>query len=320
MIFLTTLIGAGQGLFVALFAAELGALFELLPAPRARWFYVCGSLIALALTGAGLVSSFFHLGRPERAWRSAAQWRTSWLSREVIVLPVFMGIVAAVRASRIFPVAETSPRCPGRRGRRDDRAGRRRDLLRLRAVRLHGHDLRLPAVPAGMAHAAHRRQLHRSSAARPGSRSRPRFSTALRARARRLLRGLRAGIFTLLGFVGRAASLGATRGCARSRRCRPRSASSTRGSCRRRRVRWAARSTRASSSTAARRGRCARSGGSSSLALFALPLLLFAAGLAGAPAVIGAAFAVQYAGLLAERWFFFAQANHPQNLYYQAIG
>jgi DMSO reductase anchor subunit len=24
-------------------------------------------------------------------------------------------------------------------------------------------------------------------------------------------------------------------------------------------------------------------------------------------------------GLLAERWFFFAQANHPQNLYYQNI-
>jgi DMSO reductase anchor subunit len=32
-----------------------------------------------------------------------------------------------------------------------------------------------------------------------------------------------------------------------------------------------------------------------------------------------AAFAVQYAGLLAERWFFFAQARHPQNLYYQAV-
>jgi DMSO reductase anchor subunit len=29
--------------------------------------------------------------------------------------------------------------------------------------------------------------------------------------------------------------------------------------------------------------------------------------------------AVQFAGLLAERWFFFAQANHPQNLYYQVI-
>ncbi|HYX66199.1 MAG TPA: hypothetical protein VE935_18420 [Burkholderiales bacterium] len=32
------------------------------------------------------------------------------------------------------------------------------------------------------------------------------------------------------------------------------------------------------------------------------------------------ALALQYAGLLAERWYFFAEANHPQNLYYQAIG
>jgi hypothetical protein len=32
-----------------------------------------------------------------------------------------------------------------------------------------------------------------------------------------------------------------------------------------------------------------------------------------------AALLVQYAGLLAERWYFFAEARHPQNLYYQAI-
>jgi DMSO reductase anchor subunit len=32
-----------------------------------------------------------------------------------------------------------------------------------------------------------------------------------------------------------------------------------------------------------------------------------------------AAFAVQYVGLILERWFFFAQANHPQNLYYQTV-
>ena len=37
------------------------------------------------------------------------------------------------------------------------------------------------------------------------------------------------------------------------------------------------------------------------------------------PALAAIAFALQYAGLLAERWFFFAQANHPQNLYYQAV-
>jgi DMSO reductase anchor subunit len=48
-------------------------------------------------------------------------------------------------------------------------------------------------------------------------------------------------------------------------------------------------------------------------AAFVIPAVLLAAAL---PA---AAFAVQYAGLLAERWFFFAQANHPQNLYYQVI-
>ena len=40
----------------------------------------------------GLIASFFHLGRPERAWRAAAQWRTSWLSREVIVLPALMAM------------------------------------------------------------------------------------------------------------------------------------------------------------------------------------------------------------------------------------
>jgi DMSO reductase anchor subunit len=32
------------------------------------------------------------------------------------------------------------------------------------------------------------------------------------------------------------------------------------------------------------------------------------------------AFIIQYAGLLAERWYFFAEAQHPQNLYYQTVG
>ena len=29
--------------------------------------------------------------------------------------------------------------------------------------------------------------------------------------------------------------------------------------------------------------------------------------------------ALQAPGLVAERWFFLAQANHPQNLYYQTV-
>ena len=51
-----------------------------------------------------------------------------------------------------------------------------------------------------------------------------------------------------------------------------------------------------------------------------IPALLLGLGLwAGSPRALPLAFAVQYLGLLVERWFFFAQANHPQNLYYQAI-
>jgi DMSO reductase anchor subunit len=54
--------------------------------------------------------------------------------------------------------------------------------------------------------------------------------------------------------------------------------------------------------------------------VFPAPLLLAWAGLGSdrtGPWL--AAFVVQYLGLLAERWFFFAQANHPQNLYYQTV-
>jgi sulfite dehydrogenase (quinone) subunit SoeC len=47
--------------------------------------------------------------------------------------------------------------------------------------------------------------------------------------------------------------------------------------------------------------------------------LLLGAGLASSATLVVAAFLAQYAGLVAERWFFFAEANHPQNLYYQAI-
>lgn len=53
---------------------------------------------------------------------------------------------------------------------------------------------------------------------------------------------------------------------------------------------------------------------------FPVPALMLAAGMhEGSSRLLAAAFLVQFAGLLAERWFFFAQAQHPQNLYYQAI-
>ena len=100
VLFLTTLIGAGQGLAIALFLADLGSRVGWLPA-AGSWFVALGAAVALVLTGLGLLSSFFHLGRPERAWRSATRWRTSWLSREVIVLPMFMGALAAYALAQV---------------------------------------------------------------------------------------------------------------------------------------------------------------------------------------------------------------------------
>ena len=55
--------------------------------------------------------------------------------------------------------------------------------------------------------------------------------------------------------------------------------------------------------------------------VFPIPVILLWAGLESADqGLLLLAFVVQYLGLLFERWFFFAQANHPQNLYYQVVG
>ncbi len=107
VIFLTTLIGVGQGLFLALYTGQLYSVIQVLPVQDSPGFYGYGSLLALAFLAAGLLASFFHLGHPERAWRSAAMWKTSWLSREVIVLPAFMSmtfIYAMIHISGWNPV------------------------------------------------------------------------------------------------------------------------------------------------------------------------------------------------------------------------
>ena len=114
VLLLTTLIGAGQGLFLALFAAEVVARVGLMPMPD-RTFFAGGGALALLLTGAGLVASIFHLGHPERGWRAASRWRTSWLSREIIVLPLFMAGLfgwsvahyAGIRATGMLGVVTT---------------------------------------------------------------------------------------------------------------------------------------------------------------------------------------------------------------------
>src|SRR5438552_14574361 len=77
IVFFTTASGAGFALLMLLgLAVPLGLL------PASVWFGFVALAIAIVLAVAGLVSSVFHLGRPERAWRAFSQWRSSWLSRE----------------------------------------------------------------------------------------------------------------------------------------------------------------------------------------------------------------------------------------------
>lgn len=92
MIFFTTLAGAAQGLLLVLVALDLARAAGLVDAPTA--LFLAGTVVVLLMSGAGLVAATFHLGHPLRAWRAMAMWRTSWLSREVIVLPAFMALVA----------------------------------------------------------------------------------------------------------------------------------------------------------------------------------------------------------------------------------
>lgn len=92
VIFLTTLIGMGQGLFLAIYTEQVYSVLDVVEKSSTDTFYSLASAVSLMLLILGLIASIFHLGRPERAWRAASMWRTSWLSREVIVLPVVMGL------------------------------------------------------------------------------------------------------------------------------------------------------------------------------------------------------------------------------------
>src|SRR4029077_9869550 len=80
IIFFTTASGAG---FALMLLIGIGVPLALLPANAGFGFAALAT--AFALAAGGLVSSVFHLGRPERAWRAFSQWRSSWLSREGVM-------------------------------------------------------------------------------------------------------------------------------------------------------------------------------------------------------------------------------------------
>jgi DMSO reductase anchor subunit len=291
VILLTTLIGAGQGLFLALVSVE--AL-----SGASRGFFVIGAAISLVLLGAGLAASFFHLGHPERAWRSAAKWRTSWLSREVIVLPAFMAAVfawgvahwlgwptlgfaaaAALLALALYLCTAMIYACL--------------PFLQEWHSPLTVVNYLVLGCASGFTLAAAWAGLAAHAVAAP-------------------LAAAAVG-WTLLGLATRGASL------ARNARLKARSNLQSAIGVKHPRIAQKAQGAIAGSFNT-REFFHGRGPGTLRkvkwlflVGAFILPAALLVGGF---PSL---AFIVQFAGLMAERWFFFAQANHPQNLYYQAV-
>jgi DMSO reductase anchor subunit len=67
------------------------------------WAFLSLGALVLALSTA-------HLGRPERAWRALLHLRSSWLSREVAAVSLFLGLGAAslLGMPRLLPLAAAS--------------------------------------------------------------------------------------------------------------------------------------------------------------------------------------------------------------------
>ena len=303
VIIFTTLAGAAQGLVVTL------AVARLLQGELPRGFLLASLSVALVLLLVSLVASSFHLGRPERAWRAVLMWRTSWLSREVIVLPAFIGIVA------LWLALEWSGALPAL----------------LPAVMLLAIALALALwLCTAMIYAclkfieewAH--PLTVVNYLLLGLASGLLLTAALATLAGATGAALHAGAWalgmTLLAALMRVAAL--VRNAGIRHRSTLQSATGIRGAN--------LRQTSMGMSAGAFNTReffhgkplwmLQRIKHAFLLLAFALPVLLMALALGSRePAWLLPALAIQYVGLLAERWFFFAQAKHPQNLYYQVV-
>jgi DMSO reductase anchor subunit len=318
VIFLTTLLGVGQGLFLALVTAQIYSAVELVPVEESGFFYALGSFIALLFLIGGLVASFFHLGHPERAWRSAARWKTSWLSREVIALPAFMGIVALyglIHGFNLdFTVVQLNPEVV---------------VPFSLIIGVIGTFLCFTLfVCTGMIYASIR---FLQEWATPltvvnfillGAASGFSFAAVYAAFKAPELINLFAGwalVLTVAAAITRISSL------VRNSRLKPKSTPRSAIGIRHSRIVQVAQGAMGGSFNTREyfHGKDKAFVGMVKwvfmLLTFVVPLVLLTMGLIQkAMLVFIAAALVQYVGLLAERWYFFAQANHPQNIYYQA--
>ncbi len=319
VIFLTTLIGAAQGLFLALFSVQAYTELNLLPGMADTGFFGIGAVIVLLLLAGGLFSSFFHLGHPERAWRAASQWRTSWLSREVIALPTMMGVTFVYAAMHLggFDAVLFS-----------------QGANHITYSLLVGGAGVIAAfslfICTAMVYACIKFLQEWSSPLTVinytllGMASGFTLATALSSyysvpETSKFL-GAWSIILTIVAFVTRSASL------IRNARIKHKSTVESAIGIRHNKIAQKAQGAMGGSFNTREYFH-----GATALALksvkwvfmllvFPIPVLLVAFALGEISArLLEAAFILQYLGLLAERWFFFAQANHPQNIYYQTV-
>lgn len=319
VIFLTTLIGAGQGLFLALYTAQVYSQFKLLPQQNVEMFYGYGGLLALGLLVVGLFASFFHLGHPERAWRSAAMWRTSWLSREVIALPLAMGFLALYGIAHYYGLTRPLFSMPG---------GVEVDLTLMLGLAATVLTFAL-FLCTGMIYASIKflQEWHSPltiiNFVLLGSASGFTLATALSAAMDAGLTGFYAGwsiVLTVLALIFRSASM------ARNKRIRHKSSIKSAIGVRHPTMAQKAQGAMGGSFNTreffhGKKDRFIKNIKIIFLILtFAIPVILLAFSFNEPVYLIPlAAFIVQYIGLLAERWYFFAEAKHPQNIYYQTI-
>ena len=319
VILLTTLLGVGQGLFLALYTDQLYSAVNLLPGGDSERFYALGSGLAVLFLLGGLVASFFHLGHPERAWRAIARWRTSWLSREVIVLPVVIGLVGVYGLAHY--VGWTQPLLV---------AG---GIIPVDLTLLVGALATLATfflfVCTAMIYAsvkflqAWHSPLTVANYVLLGGASGFTLAAAFSAWLETGAVGFYTAwaiILTLAALLSRAMSL------VRNRRLKYKSSLQTAIGVRHTRITQKAQGAMGGSFNTreffhGRGPRLMATVRTAFLALtFAAPVVLLASGyLLGSQALLGVAFLVQYLGLMGERWYFFAEAEHPQNLYYQSV-
>jgi len=319
VIFLTTLIGVAQGLFLGLFSTQLYSELNILPNVSESNFYGIGAVISLLLLIGGLISSFFHLGHPERAWRAAAMWRTSWLSREVLALPTMMAAVffyGVIHLGGYDSVAYTIGGI---------------SLSTSLFVGVFGVLATFALfICTAMIYACIKFLQEWSTPLTVinyilfGTASGFALATALASylglTEHVLFLGNWAIALTVLVFLTRSASL------YRNSRIKFKSSAQTAIGIRHNKIVQKSQGAMGGSFNTREyfHGKTAMFLKSVKyifmVLVFPVPLvLLFSAVDTSNTGVLIAAFAIQYIGLIAERWYFFAQANHPQNIYYQTV-